>query len=105
MKTVNFLEALGANKTKRVRYKAQFGESIYHWFAVAELRNAIDQGTRKIRIPEFEGLWEIEPEIVVIDNCKWSLTQNNFVYPKADTDFKFTDLIGKKTKVTIEVIE
>ena len=105
MKTVNFLEALEANKTKRITRL-----DTDHTYPVGMLRDAIEQRIFYPSITCFETQWQIEPEVIEFE-CEWDENKKDLVvYPfgtelKNDVGNKIRPLIGKRTKVRIEVLE
>lgn len=99
MKTVNFLEALEANKTKRVKLKDH-----HNWFPVNELVDDINNESRVFNAQMVYGKWIIEPEIIQFE-CEWN--EKDKIYPSVllENHGILCSLVGKKTKVTIEVLE
>jgi hypothetical protein len=113
---MNFLEALEANKTRRVRLVAHAEEpqKKLQWYEVDEMRECArephDQAAY-FDIHNFEGKWEAEPEKFTF-NCRWekenTLSPTYPILGPQDSRFHkdgISYFAGKKTKVTVEVIE
>lgn len=100
-KTVNFLEALEANKTSRTRIAGKVGE--LSWYAVGEMRTTQGYG-----VEAYESQWQIEPEFIEFE-CEWSQTNCIFRlnYPSTiskEVEKKIDSIKGKKARVRIEVL-
>lgn len=114
MKTVNFLEALEANKTKRVKRT-----DAKQWFGVYELHDDLNSLVKegfRYNAEFFQANFVVEPEKIEFI-CGWAeaiYDTDKKVWPQGlsalDSYKPFLNgnlkhLLGKKTKVTIEVIE
>jgi hypothetical protein len=110
MKTLNFLEALEANKTRRVRIVDSAA-----WVHIGILKGAANHENEFIYTrKEVTSKWEVEPEKIEV-LCKWERSNELFeknssipcdvVYP-TDTELSiFNNLVGKNTKLTIELLD
>lgn len=96
MKTVNFLQAYELNDKMRVR-------PVYEkngWYDVKALHN------KKIAwgISAIKSDWEVEPEKIEFE-CGWMAHDYKTMPTIPKPYFDLSSLIGRKTKVTIEVID
>lgn len=98
---MNFLEAYEANKTKRVRMK-QTPERLYPWKAIGLMKDQVFDSD------EIEAEWEVEktPEVYTVV-CEWKRDEPyGITYPYLFTNsVNLHHLTGKRTKLTIEVLE
>jgi hypothetical protein len=101
MKTLNFLEALEANKTRRVKIKCS--EDSYDWFPVNRLRKNIEE-CRTPHIHQIEGQWEAEPEKYEFEPCSFFETSTG-VIALTGSVHDYRPHIGKKCKLTIELLD
>lgn len=109
MKTVNFLEALEANKTKRVRVdlKNKTGCAIAGWLEVAELREKTFTHRNIISIEDIESSWQVEPEIIEFEAqvCATSISSTKSPTITLAANKSLMHLHGKLLNVTVKVIE
>jgi hypothetical protein len=109
MKTLNFLEALEANKTRRVK---RIDSAI--WINVGILMGAANHENEHIYTrKEVTSKWQAEPEVIEV-LCKWESKEvfesptsipHDVIFPN-DTDLTiFMKLVGKNTKLTIELLD
>lgn len=104
-KTVNFIEALEANKTKRVRTKKG------GWYDVEQLRKSQSEIWAIIGI--IESMWEVEPEVIECE-CEWDkyFDADEVIYAPFISDLskevidklRLLVIKGTKTRVRIEVL-
>lgn len=110
MKTVNFLEALEANKTRRIAFWYDKVNVIDSWYEVGEMERDLKNESKTLLYSELVGPWVVEPEKVEFE-CMWEKTAFDVVYPSnPGGDEGVLHLLksvignGKRTKVTIEVL-
>jgi len=63
-----------------------------------------DHGTTAARKKTCRHLKSPKPEKIVLDGVSWHQI-DHIVFPKDGSDFVWTTLLGKRTRVTVEVIE
>jgi hypothetical protein len=106
MKTVNFLEALEANKTRRV--KTDHHDS--NWHEVGEYRKIVSSNVGDV-LQAVTYRWLIEPEVIEF-TCEW-LSKELYTSDELPCQIIFPDgfkyeilnsVVGKRTRVRIEVL-
>lgn len=97
---MNFLEALKANETRKVR----INKPEYDYYKVGELQRDI----KNLTLDEIHGQWEAEPEVYVFE-ATWN-DHKGIIRPEFEKDlggnvgYNFANWIGKRTKITVEVL-
>jgi hypothetical protein len=103
MKTLNFLEALEANKTIEVRHSSPNSPS----FKINELRTRTQRG--EIDINAMQEKWFGEEKFVL--ECVWTdiLDEHNNLRARPEVFHEQSDLLlelkNKKTRLTIELLD
>lgn len=98
MKKLTFLEALKVNETRKVI------ESFYPANRPALVFYPNEMAKSGLPLASFTNSeWEVVPEKFEFE-CRWEHSETKLVIPTWP-DFNLEKLVGKRTKVTVEVIE